>query len=104
MLYISLNQTHSIMNKKEAIKTTREQLAKLSEELIALGIRTGDSGIMLVGTMIMTGLDASQNERAEAELNLALQEFCIRQIKRSHGMSEGEIAIDELFRQKVSLN
>lgn len=93
------------MNKKEIREKTRAELETLANSLIAGGLRTADSELILIGNGLITLLSASQDERSTHELTQLLMKFCMKQIKRERGMSDSEIELENLLRETgISLN
>jgi hypothetical protein len=93
------------MNKKEIREKTRAELETLANSLIAGGIKTSDSELILIGNGLITLLAATQDERSTQELQRLLMQFCIKQVKRDSGMSEEDIQLDNLLRESgICLN
>ena len=87
------------MNRQEIREKTRAELETLANSLIAGGLKTSDSELILIGNGLITLLSATQDERSTQELTRLLMQFCIKQVKRESGMSDEEIAIDDLLRE-----
>jgi hypothetical protein len=93
------------MNKKEIREKTRAELETLANSLIAGGIKTSDSELILIGNGLITLLAATQDERSTQELQRLLMQFCIKQVKRESGMSDADIELDSLLRESgICLN
>lgn len=94
------------MTQKETLQQLRQQCRQLGQDLIRIGLHTGDTGLLTLGNSMHTVLDTDANPDKSGMIDLTqtLEAFCERQIKRAHGMSEAELALDELLTGKLSQN
>jgi hypothetical protein len=96
------------MNQKEfraRTEKTKAELRDLAETLALGGEKAGDAEILFIAATLLTAIEAAGNPTAMQDLNTAVMDFCIRQIKRDAGVSESQLAMDELFSTgKFNLN
>jgi hypothetical protein len=92
------------MNKTQLNKQITTQCAALAQDLIKIGLHTQDASILTLGNTMDTILSVGSDPRGLADLNQVLSDFCVRQIKREQGMTDAELAVDELLSMKCNMN
>jgi hypothetical protein len=92
------------MNKTQLNKQITSQCSALAQDLIKIGLHTQDAAILTLGNTIDMILSVGSDQRGLNDLNQVLSEFCTRQIKREQGMTDAELAVDELFSMKCNMN
>lgn len=90
---------------QERTEMCKAQLRELAETLARGAEAVGDVQVLFIAAALSTAIEASGNPTAMQDLNSQIMDFCMRQIKRDSGMSESQIAMDELFSTgKFNLN
>ena len=76
---------------------TYTSLHDLAASLIKMGVKTGNSELLFLGTSFTTMLRAATDQAERAELSGLLMKHTVTRLKRSAGLSSSEILISDLF-------
>jgi len=76
---------------------TFTSLHDLAASLIKMGVKTGNSELLFLGTSFTTLLRAATDPAERAELSELLTKHTMTRLKRAAGLSPSEILITDLF-------